>query len=211
MPLKKKLKLKIDKVEYIGSYHREDICPKDGKPEFAFIGRSNVGKSSLINLLIDRKDLARTSKQPGKTQSLNYFLVQDDWYLVDLPGYGYAKTSHSNRENWQKMITYYLKNRATLVLAFILIDSRHPLQKIDKEFMEWCGENEVPFSIVFTKNDKVPTHEKLKNVNSIKDELLEIWEELSPSFVTSAEEKIGKEDILIYISKILKGILPKKK
>jgi GTP-binding protein len=203
--------LRIDKTEYIGSYHREDLCPKDGMPEFAFIGRSNVGKSSLINLLIDRKDLAKVSKQPGKTKSLNYFLVDKAWYLVDLPGYGYARASHSSRDMWQKMITFYFKNRAALALAFVLIDSRHPLQKIDKEFITWFGENEIPFSIIYTKSDKVSSAEKLKNIQQIENKLLETWEELPPSFITSSEDRIGREELLEYMGSILSQYSSSKK
>lgn len=195
--------MKIKQVDYFASYHKEEICPKDNKPEFAFIGRSNVGKSSLINMLIDRRDLARVSKEPGKTQSLNYYIVNNDWYLVDLPGYGFAKTSKSMRESWGKMIKDYLIKRKTLVTAFVLIDSRHTLQKIDKEFLEWCGENEVPFNIIYTKADKNKALALQSNIESIENELLNTWEELPNRFVSSAEEKKGKEDILSFIGDLL--------
>ncbi|MBK8700719.1 MAG: YihA family ribosome biogenesis GTP-binding protein [Saprospiraceae bacterium] len=198
--------MKVKSVTYTGSFHREDICPKDKLPEFAFIGRSNVGKSSLINMLLDKKDLARVSKQPGKTQSLNYYLVNESWYLVDLPGYGYAKSAQSMRENWRKMILYYLKNRATLVVAFVLLDGRHTLQKIDKEFMEWCAENGVPFSIIFTKADKVKKDELAQNLASIQKDLLEDWEKLPDQFVSSAETGLGQEDILNFIAHLMEKV-----
>jgi GTP-binding protein len=195
--------LKIHKVDYIGSYHRESLCPQDGKPEFAFIGRSNVGKSSLINLIMDRKDLARVSKQPGKTQSLNYFSINDAWYLVDLPGYGYAKTSQTMRDNWLKMIHYYLKNRAQLSVAFVLLDGRHTFQKIDHEFITWCGENQVPIALIFTKIDKVKVAERNENIKSMKKALVNEWEQIPDQFVTSAEERLGRQEILDYIENIL--------
>ncbi|HRD08790.1 MAG: ribosome biogenesis GTP-binding protein YihA/YsxC [Saprospiraceae bacterium] len=197
--------MKIVQVEYIGSYHREDLCPKDGLPEFAFIGRSNVGKSSLINNLIHRKDLARVSKEPGKTQSLNYYLVDQNWYIVDLPGYGYARTSQSNRENWIKMIHYYLKNRQTLVTAFVLLDSRHTLQKIDREFMEWCAMNGVPFCIIYTKADKMSGLALQQNLKGIETEMLKEWDSMPTTFVSSAETGVGKEDILSFIEKLMKN------
>lgn len=195
--------MKVKKAEYFGSYHKEEICPKDNKPEFAFIGRSNVGKSSLINMLLDRKELARVSKEPGKTQSLNFYSINDAWYVVDLPGYGYAKTSKKMRESWGHMIKYYLKNRNTLVTAFVLIDSRHTLQSIDKEFLEWCGENGVPFNIIYTKADKNKELELKKNIESIENELLETWENLPQRFISSADERTGKEDILSFIGDLL--------
>jgi GTP-binding protein len=195
--------LKVKNVEYIGSYHKESMCPTDNLPEFAFIGRSNVGKSSLINMIMEKKDLARVSKQPGKTQSLNFFKVDDNWFLVDLPGYGYAKASHSNRDNWGRMIKYYLKNRNPLFLAFVLIDSRHSLQKVDKEFLDWCGENEVPFAIVYTKTDKVHKAEVNSNIAAIRKELLTYWESLPPEFVTSSEDKIGREEILTFVGELI--------
>lgn len=195
--------MKINKVEYCGSFHREDLCPKDGLPEFAFIGRSNVGKSSLINSLIRRKDLARVSKEPGKTQSLNFYMVDDKWYIVDLPGYGYARTSLSNRDNWRKMIDYYLKNRQTLVTAFVLIDSRHPLQKADSQFMEWCASQGVPFCIIYTKSDKMGPQALQQNLEGIRKEMLKDWEEMPQEFVTSAETGIGREDILEFMGKLM--------
>jgi GTP-binding protein len=201
--LKCTIKLKIKNVEYIGSWHKESMCPKDNLPEFAFIGRSNVGKSSLINMIMQKKDLARVSKQPGKTQSLNFYKVDETWYLVDLPGYGYAKTSHTNRDSWGRMIKYYLKNRAPLINAFVLIDSRHTLQKIDKEFIDWLGLHEVPFTIVFTKTDKVHKRAVDTNISAIKKELLIHWESLPLQFVTSAEDHIGREEILTFIGDLI--------
>lgn len=195
--------MKVKNVEYIGSYHKEELCPKDNRPEFAFIGRSNVGKSSLINMIMEKKDLARVSKQPGKTQSLNYYSVDGSWYLVDLPGYGYAKASHTNRDSWGRMIRYYLKNRAELYCAFVLIDSRHTLQKIDKDFIEWLGENEVPFAIVYTKTDKVHKNEVSSNIKAIQKELLLTWESLPSQFVTSSEDRTGREELLKYIGEFV--------
>jgi GTP-binding protein len=179
------------------------MCPTNNLPEFAFIGRSNVGKSSLINMIMQKKDLARVSKQPGKTQSLNYYKVDEAWYLVDLPGYGYAKTSHTNRDSWGRMIKYYLKNRQPLFNAFVLIDSRHSLQKIDKEFLDWLGTNEVPFTIVYTKTDKVHKREVDTNILSIQKELLIHWESLPSQFVTSAEDHVGREEILTFIGDLI--------
>lgn len=195
--------MKIKQVDYLASYHKEDICPKDNKPEFAFIGRSNVGKSSLINMLIDRKDLARVSKEPGKTQSLNYYIVNNEWYLVDLPGYGYAKTSKKMRASWGVMIKDYLIRRETLITAFVLIDSRHTIQKPDQEFLEWCGENHVPFNIIYTKADKPKPLELQANIENIENELLKTWEELPNRFISSADERTGKEEILSFIGDLL--------
>jgi GTP-binding protein len=179
------------------------MCPTDNLPEFAFIGRSNVGKSSLINMIMQKKDLARVSKQPGKTQSLNFYKVDETWYLVDLPGYGYARTSHTNRDSWGRMIKYYLKNRSPLFNAFVLIDSRHTLQKIDKEFIDWLGLNEVPFCIVYTKTDKVNKKEVDSNILKIQKELLTHWESLPQQFVTSAEDHMGREEILEFIGELI--------
>ncbi len=195
--------MEILQVEYVASYPKESICPKNGWPEFAFIGRSNVGKSSLINMLCKRKDLAKTSKQPGKTQMINYFAVDDSWYLVDLPGYGYAKTSKKTRSKWQNMIQQYLDVRSTLQCAFVLIDSRHPLQAIDHEFISWCGGRGIPIVLVFTKIDKMPGKKGEENIESIKNKLLEEWTQLPPYFVTSAEKEIGREDILKFIGELV--------
>lgn len=177
-------------------------CPEDGKPEYAFIGRSNVGKSSLINMLTDRKSLAKTSGTPGKTQLINHFVINDDWYLVDLPGYGYAKTSKSNRSKWEKFISEYLTKRATLINIFVLLDSRLEPQKIDIEFMTWCAEEQLPFSMVFTKIDKLSSSALQKNLAAYKKEMLKQWAEMPPVFTTSAESKFGREKLLNYIAQI---------
>ncbi|MBL7919528.1 MAG: YihA family ribosome biogenesis GTP-binding protein [Bacteroidia bacterium] len=175
-------------------------CPKPTLPEFAFIGRSNVGKSSLINMLCDNNKLAKTSATPGKTQLINHFIINDNWYLVDLPGYGFAKTSKSIREKIETIIYDYCKKRETMVCLFVLIDSRLPLQQIDKDFMLWCGKNHIPFSIIYTKADKNSKGELAKNIKNVEKELLKLWEELPNSFVTSSENKNGKEDLLDFIN-----------
>jgi GTP-binding protein len=174
-------------------------CPKPGLQEYAFIGRSNVGKSSLINMLCNNNKLAKTSATPGKTQLINHFLINDSWYLVDLPGYGFAKTGKSQRAKFETIIYDYCKKRESLVCLFILIDSRLPLQRIDQEFMHWCGENEIPFAIIYTKADKNSKAELSRNIKSIEKELLKEWEDLPNSFISSAEEKTGKDDILDFI------------
>ncbi|HLP55750.1 MAG TPA: ribosome biogenesis GTP-binding protein YihA/YsxC [Fluviicola sp.] len=177
-------------------------CPEDGKPEYAFIGRSNVGKSSLINMLTDRKGLAKTSGTPGKTQLINHFLINNEWYLVDLPGYGYARTSRSNRSKWEKFISEYLSKRETLINIFVLLDSRLEPQKIDLEFMTWCAEEQLPFSMVFTKIDKLSSSALQKNLAAYKKEMLKLWAEMPPVFTTSAESKFGREKLLNYIGQI---------
>lgn len=189
----------IKSAEFIISNTDYRKCPQDGKPEYAFIGRSNVGKSSLINMLVNRKGLAMTSSTPGKTMLINHFLINDEWYLVDLPGYGYARRGKENRERLQKIIEDYVLERETLTSLFVLVDSRHEPQKIDLEFMEWLGENGVPFSIVFTKGDKQGPVRLQQNVDAYKQKLLEAWEELPPVFVTSSEKKSGREELLDYI------------
>lgn len=176
-------------------------CPEPNIPEYAFIGRSNVGKSSLINAMMNRKDLAKTSQTPGKTQLINHFLVNEEWYLTDLPGYGYARVSKVQRKDFEKLITNYILNRKNLVNLFVLIDVRHTPQKIDIEFIEWCGENGIPFSIIFTKSDKLKPSAVLKNVENYKDELLKTWEGLPEIYITSAEKKEGTEAILSFIAK----------
>lgn len=183
-------------------------CPAPVKNEFAFIGRSNVGKSSLINMLMQRKDLAKTSGRPGKTQLINHFEVNKDWYLVDLPGYGYAKTSKKARAQFQVMITRYIKERPNLINTFILVDSRHDPQKIDLEFMEWCGMEGIPFSIVFTKIDKLGSSALMKQIARYKKKLLLQWEELPPVFMTSAEGRTGREELLRYIDTVHQSISP---
>jgi GTP-binding protein len=188
----------IKQAEYVGSHVRQDECPKDEKPEYAFIGRSNVGKSSLINFLVGRgrKELAKVSKKPGKTQTLNYFLVNNEWYLVDLPGYGYAKVAQQQRASWQKMIEMYLSKRKTLQCAFILIDANIPLQKIDLEFINWMGEKGIPFALAFTKCDRLSRNQLEKNLASIRSDLSKHWDNLPPQFITSAVDKSGRDEIL---------------
>lgn len=182
-------------------YHK---CPNENRQEFAFIGRSNVGKSSLINMLCRKKGLAKTSSTPGKTLLINHFIINNEWYLVDLPGYGYARISKTMREKLRKIIESYLLFRPQLTNVFLLIDSRHEPQDVDVEFMEWLGENGIPFSIVFTKGDKFKTEGKLKiAIEKYKEKLLETWEELPPYFVTSSEKNVGKQAILDYMEQIL--------
>ena len=178
-------------------------CPKDVKAEFAFIGRSNVGKSSLINMLTDHKGLAKTSATPGKTLLINHFLINNEWYIVDLPGYGFAKRSKSVQRSIEEMISSYILHREQLVNVFLLIDVRHNPQKIDTEFMTWLGENGIPFSIVFTKADKLSATQLRQNVDSYMKSLLDTWEELPPYFVTSSEKKQGREPLLNYIEGII--------
>ena len=181
-------------------------CPQDGKPEYAFIGRSNVGKSSLINMLTRQNKLAMTSATPGKTLLINHFLVNDAWYLVDLPGYGYAKRGKAQQEKLKDIISDYILGRTQMTLLFLLIDSRHAPQKIDLEFIEWLGENGVPFAIVFTKADKLTRSQLHANIEAYKASLLEQWEELPPVFVTSSEHAVGRTELLQYIDDINKTI-----
>ena len=177
-------------------------CPQDGKPEYAFIGRSNVGKSSLINMLTRQRKLAMTSSTPGKTLLINHFLINDEWYLVDLPGYGYAKRSKAQNEQLQRIISGYVLGRDAMTLLFVLVDSRHSPQAIDLEFFRWLGENGVPFSIIFTKADKLTKVVLSNKMAAYKKRLLEEWEELPPVFVTSSESALGREEVLQYISEI---------
>lgn len=195
--------MEIKKAEFTISSSKLSQCPKENKAEVAFIGRSNVGKSSLINMLTGRKTLAKTSATPGKTLLINHFNINDSWYLVDLPGYGFAKRSKKTQEELTKMISSYILYREQLINVFLLIDIRHAPQKIDLEFMEWLGVNGVPFSIVFTKADKVGSGRAKMNVNEYLNKLLETWEELPPHFVTSSETQTGKEELLDYIENIL--------
>lgn len=189
----------IKDAHFISSNSKIDKLPKDNLPEYAFIGRSNVGKSSLINALVQRKGLAKTSATPGKTIAINHFVVNNQWYLVDLPGYGYAKRSKKAREEWQVMLANYIKRRRNLIYTFVLVDSRIEPQNSDIGFMEWLGENQVPFCIVFTKADKLGKGELDKNVEAYKQRLLEDWEELPPIFVTSSETKLGRDEVLDFI------------
>ena len=181
-------------------------CPDSSLPEYAFIGRSNVGKSSLINMLTGRNGLAKTSSTPGKTMLINHFLINGEWYIVDLPGYGYARRGKESRDELRRMIEGYVLGRQQMTNLFILVDSRHEPQKIDLEFMEWCGENEVPFSIVFTKMDKLGKVAGGRNVAAYKQRLLETWEELPPIFETSSEDGRGREELLDYIEQINRSL-----
>ena len=194
--------MKIKSAEFVVSNTRVDKCPDSKLPEYAFIGRSNVGKYSLINMLTDRKTLAKTSAKPGKTQLINHFLINKDWHLVDLPGYGYAKVSKSTKRTFQKFITAYFDKRKQMICAFVLIDSRHEPQPIDMEFMQWLGEHQVPFCIIFTKADKLKPKMLEKNINNYQDKMLEIWEEMPEFFVSSATSKLGQDEILDYIDAI---------
>ena len=177
-------------------------CPKEKLIEYAFIGRSNVGKSSLINMLMQKKSLAKTSGRPGKTQLINHFLINKNWFLVDLPGYGYARVSKSSKRIFQKFITQYFSKRQQLALAFVLIDCRHKPQKVDLEFMQWMGENQVPFSIIFTKQDKMKPNALIKNIEDYKLKMLESWEEMPNYFITSSSNGTGRDKVLNYMSEI---------
>ena len=192
----------IKSAEFVISNSDYRLWLQDCKPEYAFIGRSNVGKSSLINMITNKKGLAMTSSKPGKTTLINHFIINDQWYLVDLPGYGFARRSKEGREKLREIIEDYILEREELVNLFVLVDVRHEPQLIDLEFMEWLGENEVPFSIVFTKTDKLSALRLQTNVEAYKDKLNEIWDELPPIFITSSEKKQGREELVDYIGKI---------
>lgn len=192
----------IKSAEFVISNSRVEKCPTTGLPEYAFIGRSNVGKSSLINMLTARKGLAMTSQKPGKTQLINHFIINDAWYLVDLPGYGYARLGKDSRDSLRRMIEDYVLERKELVLLFVLLDCRHDPQKIDLEFIQWLGEEGVPFALVFTKADKLSKGRLAANVEAYKAKLREEWEELPPIFVTSSEERVGRDELLGYIEEI---------
>lgn len=189
----------IKTAQFVISNTDVSKCPPAKLPEYAFIGRSNVGKSSLINMITNHKGLAKISGRPGKTQLINHFLINENWYLVDLPGYGYAKISKSMREKFEQFISEYILTRENLMNVFVLIDSRLEPQKIDLEFMEWLGENGIPFSMVFTKLDKLKPNEKKKFLPAYTKEMLQIWEEMPPVFVTSSTSGEGKEELLAYI------------
>ena len=194
--------MEIKQAAFVVSNTQVAKCPTHKLPEYAFIGRSNVGKSSLINMLTNHKGLAKTSSKPGKTQLINHFLINKEWYLVDLPGYGYAKVSKQSKKTFQQFITDYFKKRRELVSAFVLVDIRHEPQKIDLEFMQWLGENAIPFAIVFTKADKLTEKQIQEHVISYSEILLQQWEEMPPYFITSSENRLGKEDLLSYIETI---------
>ncbi len=198
--------MQIQSAEFIISNTDYRKCPEPDRPEYAFIGRSNVGKSSLINMLTGHKKLAKTSGKPGKTQLINHFMINDNWYLVDLPGYGFAKASKVARIKWEQFIADYLCNRKNLTNVFVLLDSRLEPQKIDLEFMNWCGEKEIPFAMVFTKIDKLSSSALQKNLAKYKKEMLKYWDELPPVFTTSSESGFGKEKLLNYIEFINKEL-----
>lgn len=199
----------IKTAEYVISNSDVRQCPEGNLPEYAFIGRSNVGKSSLINMLTGRNGLAKTSSMPGKTLLINHFLINGSWYIVDLPGYGYAKRGKDMRDKLRRMIEGYVGQREQMTNLFVLIDSRHAPQKIDLEFMQWLGENGVPFSIVFTKMDKIGKVVGMKNVEAYKKILQQSWEELPPVFLTSSEDKRGREELLDYIDSVNKSLKTK--
>ena len=194
--------MKIRSAEFVVSNSDVRKSPDVRKPEYAFIGRSNVGKSSLINMLVERKGLAKTSSMPGKTLLINHFLINNDWYLVDLPGYGFAQRGKESREQLRRIIEDYVLEREQMTCLFVLVDGRHKPQKIDMEFMEWLGECEVPFAIVFTKMDKMGKTAGAQNVEAYKQEMLQTWEELPPVFVTSSETRLGREELLTYIGEL---------
>ena len=195
--------MKIKSANFVISNSDVEKCPKELLPEYAFIGRSNVGKSSLINMLMDRKNLAKTSGRPGKTQLINHFKINDNWFLVDLPGYGYARVSKKDKKTFQKYITNYFEQRKQLVCSFVLVDIRHEPQKVDMEFMEWMGENGIPFCIIFTKADKLKPKIIEKNVDTYIQKLLEgVWEEAPQYFVTSSSKTIGRDEALGFIEDI---------
>ena len=194
--------MKIKSAEFIISNTDVAKCPSERLPEYAFIGRSNVGKSSLINMLMERKDLAKISGTPGKTQLINHFKINDSWFLVDLPGYGYAKVSKKMRAGFQEFIEDYFKQRENLVCTFVLVDCRHDPQKIDLEFMQFLGENQIPFCIIFTKADKLGSSKINKQITSYKKKLLNYWESLPQSFLTSSSTSLGRKEVLDFIENV---------
>lgn len=198
--------MEIKSAEFVISNSLVGKCPTTNLPEYAFIGRSNVGKSSLINMLANNKKLAKTSATPGKTLLINHFIINNEWYLVDLPGYGYAKRSKSEVEKLQTLISSYILNREEMTCLFVLVDSRLEPQKIDLEFIEWLGENGIPFGIIFTKADKSKLGKLKSNISSYLKKLKEQWEELPPYFITSSENRTGREELLNYIEEINKSL-----
>lgn len=194
--------MQIKSATFVMSNTEVEKCPKNQFPEYAFIGRSNVGKSSLINMLLNQKNLAKTSGRPGKTQLINHFLINKNWFLVDLPGYGYAKVSKTNKKFFQKLITQYFEKREQLILAFVLIDCRHEPQTIDIDFMEWLGINQIPFHIIFTKTDKLKPRALFRNIENYTQKMLKTWEEMPKYFITSAANKSGREEVLGYIENL---------
>ena len=198
--------MNITVAEFIMSNSDVKKCPKPDKPEYAFIGRSNVGKSSLINMLTNNKNLAKTSSKPGKTQLVNHFLINKEWYLVDLPGYGFAKVAKNTRQRFSRLIFKYIESRPNLVNLFVLVDSRHEPQAKDTEFMEWLGINGIPFSIIFTKADKLTKRKLGESIENYKKVMLEAWEEMPPYFISSSSSGLGKDEILNYIEDTTKMI-----
>lgn len=196
----------ITQAAYVKSSALVSQCPQHGRPEYAFIGRSNVGKSSLINMLTGNSKLAKTSAQPGKTLLINHFIINNDWYLVDLPGYGFAKRSKTERDRLERMIRSYILQRESMANLFLLIDCRHEPQQVDLDFMHWLGQSGVPFSIVFTKADKLSHARLMANVSAYLTRLGEEWEPLPPHFITSAETRLGRDEVLDYIETINKEI-----
>ena len=193
--------MQIKSSDFIISNTDYTLCPKADMPEYAFIGRSNVGKSSLINLITNKKQLAKISGKPGKTQLINHFLINKEWYLVDLPGYGYATVSKTQKQEFQKIIFSYLENRENLMCLFVLLDCRHKSQKIDLEFMKWLGEKQIPFLMIFTKIDKLGKTELKKNIENYKTEMLKQWEEIPQTFFASVPKRKGSKEILDFIEK----------
>ena len=198
--------MEIKKSEFVISAPTVSKCPKDDKPEYAFIGRSNVGKSSLINMLCNHKGLAKTSATPGKTLLINHFIINNEWYIVDLPGYGFAKRSKTVQQKLEQMIASYILQRKQLINVFVLIDIRHEQQKIDREFIDWLGESNVPFTIVFTKADKLGPGKAKQNAQKWLEQLKDRWETLPPYYITSSEKKLGREELLAYIDEINKSL-----
>lgn len=198
--------MEIKSAEFVISNTDVKKCPESNLPEYAFIGRSNVGKSSLINMLTNRKGLAMTSQKPGKTQLINHFIIDNSWYLVDLPGYGYAQRGKDGREKIRKIIDAYILKRLQLTNLFLLLDCRHEAQKIDLDFMEWLGDSGIPFSIIFTKIDKLSKSRLTENLNAYKEKLHETWEELPPILLSSSTSREGRDEILSYIDEINKGL-----
>ena len=198
--------MKINFAEFVVSNSDYKSCPNSKICEFAFIGRSNVGKSSLINMLLQSKDLAKTSSKPGKTLLINHFLVNRNWYVVDLPGYGYARASKEQRRKLKAIIDNYILFRTQLTNLFVLIDSRLEPQQIDLDFIDWLGQSSIPFSIIFTKSDKLSNKQLSENITAYKNKLLETWESLPPIFITSSEKGVGRDEVLDYIESIIKEI-----
>ena len=197
--------MEIKEAQFVMSNTEVDKCPAPDRPEYAFIGRSNVGKSSLINMLTNKRSLAKISGRPGKTRLINHFLINKEWYLVDLPGYGYAQVPKAERLKWEKMLKNYILKRENLYCLFVLIDSRHEAQKVDLEFMEWLGISEIPFNIVFTKTDKLKPKELENNLKAYEEKMFAIWETMPGYFISSAEKGTGKDEILGLIADVNKG------